>query len=79
MADLIKLVSIKNHCNKYLIKVVILKVFLFESKVGQKCYYYHPYQYCTTDPSQTTTARKQEWLAEGYKMSLLLTFKTLNT
>lgn len=30
MADLIKLASIKNHCNKYLIKVVILKVFPFE-------------------------------------------------
>lgn len=57
MADLIKLVSIKNHCSRYLIKV-ILKVFPFESEVGQESYYYHPYQYCITYPSQTTKASK---------------------
>lgn len=48
---------------------MILKVFPFESEVGQECYYYHLYHYCTADPSQTTN--RNEWLAECYKMLLL--------
>lgn len=39
MVDLIKVIHIKNHCNKYFLNAGIFKVFPFETEVGQECYY----------------------------------------
>ena len=65
------------QCNKYLIKVMILKVFPFESEVGQECYYYHLYHYCTADPGQTTETRVVSRRLQD--VTFILSLETLNT